>query len=293
VRRSSLDLHVPVWGPVMLRERDADRPERDLHPRWAATAEVGSAPDELAVLADRMTNSCRGSGPANCVARCPLHVDAHGYMQLTRLGRFREALQLIREQLPFPGILGHVCVHPCELHCKRIDEDSAIRIRDVKRFLAEWEPGDPQHVVDCLPDRQERVAVVGAGPAGLLAAYDLRRLGFGVSLFERERQLGGCLRYRIPEWRLPAAVRDRDLSIIDDVGLKVYTGVDVGPDLSIQELCATHHAVLLLAGYGGGQRLLDRESFGLMRSGRQTVRVDPLTGETGIEGVFAGGDRAP
>ena len=244
----------------------------------------------LAELADEFLTSCRGDGPSNCVARCPLHVDAHGYMQLTRLGRFREALQLIREELPFPGILGHVCLHPCELHCKRIDTDSAIRIRDVKRFLAQWEPGEPQHVTDCLPLKEQTVAVVGSGPAGLIAGYDLRRQGYRVTVFEKEDRIGGCLTFKIPEWRLPPVVRERDLSIIEAVGLAVETGIEVGKDLELSELCASHHAVLLLVGFGGGQVLLDRESLSLGRSARQTIRVDPLTGMSDIDGVFAGAD---
>jgi Fe-S oxidoreductase len=223
------------------------------------------------------------------VARCPLHVDAHGYMQLTRLGRFREALQLIREELPFPGMLGYLCVHPCELHCKRIDTDEAIRIRDVKRFLAEWEPGDPQHVVDCQPDREQRVAVVGAGPAGLLAAYDLRRRGWRVTIFERERRLGGCVS-QIPEWRLPAAIRDRDLSVIGAVGIRVETGVEVGGEASLRSLCDAHHAVLLTVGFAGVQQLLGREILDAGPANRSTIPVDPLTGETVISGVFAAGD---
>ncbi len=258
---------------------------------WRAQGRTDITPHHrLAELADEFLTGCRGDGPSNCVARCPLRVDAHGYMQLTRLGRFREALQLIREELPFPGILGHVCVHPCERHCKRIDTDSAIRIRDVKRFLARWEPGEPQHVVDCLPLKEPTVAVVGAGPAGLIAGYDLRRRGYRVTVFEKEDRIGGCLTHKIPEWRLPAAVRERDLSITEAVGLTIETGVEVGREVELSDLCASHHAVLLLVGFGGGQVLLDRESSGLGRSARHTIRVDPLTGMSDIDGVFAGAD---
>lgn len=275
---------------MMLRRGDAQGWRPTFRATWRAPDPPGPPESRLTKLADEFLGRCRGDGPANCVARCPLHVDAHGYVQLTRLGRFREALQLIREELPFPGILGYVCVHPCELECKRIDTEEAIRIRDVKRFLAEWEPGEPQHIVDCHPIREHRVAVVGAGPAGLLAAYDLRRHGYRVTLFERECRIGGCLTYRIPERRLPPSVRDRDLSIIDAVGIRVEAGVEVGRDLTLENVLDAHHAVLLLVGFAGVQRLLGREILGSTRPGRGTIPVDPLTGETAISGVFAAGD---
>jgi len=241
-------------------------------------------------LAEAVLERCRGEGPANCEARCPLRVDAHLYVQLARAGRFREALQTIRERLPFPGILGYVCTHPCELSCKRLELDRAIRIRDIKRFLAEAEKGPPEHILSCAPARSQSVAVVGAGPAGLLAAHDLRRAGLRVVIYEREEQIGGCLTTRIPEWRLPAVVRERDLSIIAALGITARTGIDVGRDLTVTELASNHDVVLLMAGYAGGQRLLDAGTQGLHPTVRETLHADPVTCETGIEGVFAGGD---
>ena len=241
-------------------------------------------------LADRILERCRGEGPANCEARCPLRVDAHLYVQLARAGRFREALQTVREKLPFPGILGYVCTHPCELHCKRLELDRAIRIRDIKRYLAESEEGKPEHILTCAPSRSHRAAVVGAGPAGLIAAHDLRRAGFKVSLFEKERQIGGCLTHRIPQWRLPAKVRERDLSIIEALGIEVRTGVQLGRDLSLAELRGRHDVVLLMPGFAGGQELL-RSGTGVVEATvRDTVKADPVTCETEEEGLFAGGD---
>jgi NADPH-dependent glutamate synthase beta subunit-like oxidoreductase len=217
-------------------------------------------------------------------------VDARGYVALAGEGRFREALRRVREKLPFPGILGYVCDHPCELHCLRLDEDSALRIRDVKRFLAEWEPGEPEHLIDKRPARAERVAVVGAGPAGLLAAHDLSLLGYPVTLFERASALGGCLSEKIPEWRLPARVVARDLSIIEALGIETRTGVEVGRELRLAELRADFDAVLLLVGYRGAQRLLERGGDGLERTRRDTILADPLTCRTARPGVFAGGE---
>jgi len=195
----------------------------------------------------------------------------------------------VRERLPFPGVLGYICAHPCELHCKRIDDDSAVRIRDIKRFLADHETGEPQHLLDCDPPRQEKVAVAGSGPAGLIAAHDLARQGYQVTLFEREAALGGCLAHKIPEWRLPRRVVERDLSIIPALGVEIRTGVQVGRDVPLDELRREYGAVLIVAGYEGGLGLL-RSRAGLRQTIRDTVWADPLTCETGVEGVFAGGD---
>jgi NADPH-dependent glutamate synthase beta subunit-like oxidoreductase len=236
-----------------------------------------------------MLERCRGEGPANCVGRCPLNIDARQYVQLTKQGRYRDALQVVRDKLPFPGVLGYVCAHPCELHCKRLDEDTPIRIRDIKRFLADWEPGEPQHILTCAPDRGQRVAVVGAGPAGLLAAHDLRRQGYQVTVFERSDRIGGCLTHQIPSWRLPTAVAQRDLSIIDALGIEVRTGADVGTTVTLDDLRRDFAAVLVLTGYAGALALLE-QSMGFVPGPRETIGVDPETGETGLPGVFAGGD---
>lgn len=256
---------------------------------WEREPRKGGPPDGLERLADEILQRCRGEGPANCIARCPLRVDVRGYVQLTREGRYREALQKVRERLPFPGILGYLCTHPCELHCKRIDEDSAVRIRDIKRFLAEWEPGPPRHLLERAPAREETVAIVGGGPAGLLAAHDLARLGLRVTLLERETELGGCLVRKIPPWRLPRRVVDRDLSVVEALEIEVRTGVAVGPDVAIEALREEFGAVLLLPGYPGGIELLRFAGQGLRRTVRDTLWADPLTCETGIPGLFAGG----
>jgi NADPH-dependent glutamate synthase beta subunit-like oxidoreductase len=241
-------------------------------------------------IADGILERCRGEGPANCEARCPLRVDAHLYVQLARAGRYREALHTIRERLPFPGILGYVCTHPCELHCKRLELDRAIRIRDIKRFLAEAEEGEPEHILTTAPARGQRAAIVGAGPAGLIAAHDLRRAGFEVNLFERESEIGGCLRYRIPAWRLPRPVLERDLGIIAALGINTRTGVELGSDVSLAELRTGHDVVLLMPGFAGGQALLGAGVDGLRASVRDTIWAGPSGCETGVDGLFAAGD---
>ncbi|MDD5563179.1 MAG: heterodisulfide reductase-related iron-sulfur binding cluster [Thermoanaerobaculaceae bacterium] len=258
------------------------------HPWWSPREAPQSPRAER--LADDFLARCRGEGPANCVNRCPLEVDARGYVQLTAQGRFADALQLVREKLPFPGILGYVCAHPCELHCKRIDEDGAVRIRDIKRFLAEREDGAPRHILECEPDRGVAVAVVGAGPAGLLAAHDLRRRGYAVTVFEKDAAIGGCLTGKIPAWRLPRAVALRDLSVIAALGIAVRTGVEVGRDVALSELRRQFAAVLLLPGFAGAGRLLAMLDEERPPARGRLLAADPVTCETGLPGVFAGGD---
>jgi NADPH-dependent glutamate synthase beta subunit-like oxidoreductase len=270
----------------------ASPPWSALSPPWARDRipERDPGAGRYRALAEEVLTRCRGEGPANCVARCPLGVDVPGYLHLTREGRFEEALRVIRERLPFPGILGYVCTHPCERHCKRLDEDAAVRIRDVKRFLAEWETGEPRHILEREPNRHVPVAVVGAGPAGLLAAHDLRRHGYDVTLLDRGTAIGGCLVGAIPAWRLPPEVVARDLSIVPALGVQFRPEVELGRDVSFKELLTAHCAVVVAVGFAGGAGLLGRPDAPLQVTSRGTPRVDTVTCETAITGVFAAGD---
>lgn len=260
-------------------------------PPWARERVApGKGATRSEQLADEILARCRGEGPPNCIARCPLGVDVRGYVGLAREGRFAEALQRVRERLPFPGILGYLCTHPCESHCKRIEQDAAVRVRDIKRFLAEWEPGEPAHLTAREPDRHVPVAVVGGGPAGLLAAHDLRRCGYDVTLLEGSERLGGCLVAAIPEWRLPTGVVDRDLSVLAALGVQVRTGVALGRDVAIDDLLARHCAVVLAVGFAAGVELAAGTRPPLRTSTRGTLWANPVTHETGVPGLFAAGD---
>lgn len=238
-----------------------------------------------------MLSSCRGEGPANCVARCPLHVDVRGMLALVRAAAFDEALDHLRRRLPFPGILGYVCGHPCELSCKRIEEDSAVRIRDLERFLSDAEQGDPKHRIRRRADRGAGVAVIGGGPAGVMAAHDLRLEGYRVALFEREGRLGGCLAAKLPRARLPEHVLERDLSILDALEVDIHAGAALGVDMTLSDLVRRFDAVVLALGFAGAREFLVGEGRSMLaRSARDTLAADPLTCETEVGGVFAAGD---
>jgi heterodisulfide reductase subunit A len=172
---------------------------------------------------------------APCVITCPAGINVQGYVQLIGQGKYREAVQLIMERLPLPGVLGRVCPHPCEAECRRLEVDEAVAIRDLKRFAAD------QVDLDDLPmpgteERPEKIAIIGSGPAGLTAAYDLRKLGYHVSIFESMPVLGGMLRLGIPDYRLPPEVLDREINHILRLGIETRTGQTLGKDFSLSSL---------------------------------------------------------
>jgi len=228
----------------------------------------------------------RGTPP--CTATCPLHCNAQGYVALISKGKFKEALELVREKLPFPGILAYVCSHPCEKECKRIEEDRPISLCDLKRFLvdhveeSEFQFAPPQ-------EKDPKVAIIGSGPSGLTAAYDLRKMGYRVTLFESRSEIGGLLTHGFPSYRLPRKVVEKDLSIIHKMGIEVRLNTQVGKDISSESLYQSFNAILIAVGMAGAERIAHIFK-GLKRTRRGTIQVNSLSLETSLRGVFAGGD---
>ncbi len=168
-----------------------------------------------------------------CSEACPAGNDIEGFVYLAGQGRYEEALARILEESPFPGVCGRVCYHPCEASCNRRDFDGAVSVQGIERFLSDFPSPSPisaDHV------RDERVAVIGYGPAGLTCAYHLARLGYRVTVFEKENALGGMLRLGIPAYRLPRAVLDKEIQRVLALGVEVNTGCRVGRDLSWQDV---------------------------------------------------------
>jgi len=174
---------------------------------------------------------------APCTSSCPAGTNVQGYVQLIGQGKYREAVALIMERLPLPGVLGRVCPHPCESDCRRAEVDSPVSIRELKRFAADQV--DPAELpVPEIKDRAEKIAVIGSGPAGLTAAYYLRLKGYRVTVFEGREVLGGMLRLGIPDYRLPPEVLDREIDYILKTGIETRCGMWLGRDISFSGLQA-------------------------------------------------------
>ena len=235
----------------------------------------------------KYTMDRRGIPP--CTATCPLHCNAQGYVALISQGKFKEALALVREKLPFPGILAYACSHPCERECKRIDEDRPISICRLKRFLVDHVE-EPEFVpIPIASGRPQKIAIVGSGPCGLTAAYDLKRMGYSVTLFESRDAIGGLLTHGFPSYRLPREVIEKDFSVLQRMGVELRLNTAVGRDISPEELRSSFDVIFLAAGAAGSQWMA-RTFEGLRRSRRGMIKVDPFSLETGAGGVFASGD---
>ena len=191
-----------------------------------------------------------------CKAACPADVGAPGYVTLTSQGKFLEALQVIKEKLPFPSICGRVCHRPCEKACTRSKVDKPVGVAYIKRFIGDLELKVPAGQVPPIQTREEKVAIVGAGPAGLTAAHDLAMMGYHVGVFESAPVLGGMMRFGIPAFRLSREILDREIYDIVELGVRVWRNVTIGRDLTLDDLFARgYKAIFLALGAQKGRRL--------------------------------------
>lgn len=196
---------------------------------------------------EKIIEQCIGEEIPPCQASCPLHIDVKGYVDLIAQGKPDDALSLICETIPFPGILGRICMHPCEVKCRRGDKDEPIAIAALKRFAAD-NGAFPDLAVGLAETRAESVAVIGAGPAGLMASHDLRKMGYRVTIFEALPHAGGMMRVGIPEWRLPRTLLEQEIGIVEKLGVQVRLGTSVGKDVALKDLQRDFNAVFVVVG---------------------------------------------
>ncbi len=189
----------------------------------------------------------RGTSP--CKANCPAHISIQGFVALIAKGRHKDALKLIKEEMPFPAVCGRVCHHPCEWECSRGKVDEPIAIEYLKRFVADLDLNEDDRYIPPVPEekREEKVAIIGAGPAGLTAAYYLVQKGYKVTVFEKLPVAGGMMAVGIPEYRLPKDTLQAEIQVIKDMGVEIKTGVSFGEDITIDSLKKDGYSSIFLA----------------------------------------------
>lgn len=204
---------------------------------------------------------CHETGTAPCKVACPAHVSVQGYLRMAAQGRYRDALALIKRENPFPAVCGRVCNRRCEAACTRGTVDEAVAIDDVKAFVAQQDLVAehryvPEPVISSNRGRHpERVAVVGAGPAGLTCAYYLAAMGYNPVVFERNPLPGGMMVYGIPSYKLQKDVVAAEIDVLREMGVEIRCGVDVGADVTLDDLRAQgFRAIYLAIGCQGGRR---------------------------------------
>ncbi len=218
---------------------------------------------------------------APCRLACPGGLNVQGYVQMVKEGKYKEALEIIMEDLPLPGVLGRICPHGCEDACRRCEVESSVAIRDLKRLAAD--KFDARQVeIKCAPPKKEKVAIIGSGPAGLSCAYHLVKKGVLATIFESLPQAGGMLRVGIPAHRLPREVLDQEIEIITNLGVEIKTSTALGSDVTIDGLLEDgYKAVYLAIGAHKGIELgIPGEKTNGVRQGVDFLREVNLTGKT-------------
>lgn len=229
-------------NPMKVDIRHTPPPEKDLPQIKSGTL----TPSLLPVYRDKT---------APCTGACPIQVDARGYIALIAKGKFEEALALIRQKNPFPGITGRLCARPCEKACRRGDVDQPIAIDLLKRFVADRERTSAPNPATG-PEKMEKVAIIGSGPTGLMAAYDLRRYGYPVTVFEALPIPGGIMAVGTGRFRLPEDVLNREIEIVKKMGAEFRLNTRMGNEYAIDDLKAQgYQAILLAVGAHKGKKL--------------------------------------
>ena len=228
---------------------------------------------------------CIQERPPACVTACPVHVDVRSFTAQMKAGNFHQALNIFRRNVPFPGIIGRICDHPCESACKRGEVGDPVSIAALEKACVQMGAAKPAKVA-VAPNKGKQVAVVGGGLSGLSAAFSLAGKGYGVVLFEAKDRLGGSL-WDMPEETLPRSVLVEEVNVLRAMGVEVRLETVVGQNMSPEDLVREFDAVYV--GVGLANTRAEHPVFGLEVNGAGHPVIDPVTFATSRKGVFAGG----
>ncbi len=238
------------------------------------------------------------TGTSPCKAECPAHIGIQGYIKLASQGRYTEALELIKHENPFPAVCGRICPRKCEAACTRGDVDDPIAIDDIKKFIAEQDLNMERRYIPKVKHKYDnKIAVIGAGPCGLSCAFYLAVEGYKVTVFEKQKILGGMLTLGIPSFRLEKDVVNAEIDILKELGIEFKTGIEVGKDISLNDLRGQGFEAFYLAIGAQAGRMLGmagEDAVGVI-TGVDFLRKVNLNEEMKMEGatiVIGGGNVA-
>ncbi|MDU5082701.1 FAD-dependent oxidoreductase [uncultured Tissierella sp.] len=238
------------------------------------------------------------TGTSPCKTQCPAHISIQGYIKLASQGKYKEALELIKNENPFPAVCGRICPRKCESVCTRGDIDDPVAIDDIKKFIAEQDLNkENRYIPKVKHNYGKKIAVIGAGPSGLSCAYYLAIDGYKVTVFEKQQALGGMLTLGIPSYRLEKNVVNAEIDILKELGVEFKTGIEVGEDISLKELRQQGYKAFYLAiGAQSGRKLgIEGEEGEGVITGVDFLRDVNLGREVKLEGnvvVIGGGNVA-
>jgi len=274
VRVNGLDNLVPACGTVVKGGMRVESNSEEVRQARKAALEL--------LLSDHV-GDCLGP----CQVICPARMNIPLMIRQIAAGKFRDAIATVKKDIALPAVLGRICPKPCEKGCRRAVFDKAVSICLLKRYVADLDlQSSNPYLPPCKPMQNKRVAIVGAGPAGLATAYYLRQNGYGCTIFDEHEQPGGMLRYGVSQQDLPRDVLDKEVAVIKKLGVKFQSKTRIGDALSMEDLRRDFDAVFVAIGqFKSG----DVKSMGL-KEGTNGISIDGKTYQTNLPGVFAGGD---
>ena len=289
-------------GAVKLGQKLCTKDGPITYPRQELPDDHEWGPEKWAIdYRDKNRVNCYKTGTAPCKTACPAHIAVQGYLKLAAQGKYKEALQLIKRDNPFPAVCGRICNRRCEDACTRGTIDQAVAIDEVKRFIAQQDLNAetrfvPEKVIPKVDGEfEEKIAIIGGGPAGLSCAYYLAEKGYRPTVFEKEKQPGGMLMHGIPEFRLEKDVIEAEIDVLRALGVEFHCGVEIGRDVTIPELREQGYKGFYVAiGLQSGGRLgVPGEDAEGVKAGIELMREVNLEGKKSLSGrvvVIGGGN---